>query len=145
MQPLTFEAFNLLSFLLLNARAHQSEHRCDENNQSGWLLGKFTWKRQGSIYTRLSFFFICQERFKVNGRSNWKGSLQIENIPPQTWKWWHFYPLCGINSTLPPLTQMALCNFVSIQPQNRRKKLIIKKKNMKSGIWRRRCERRHHG
>lgn len=47
MFPLTFEVSNHQSFLFLDTRPHQSEHRRDVDNQSAWLLGEFTWKRQG--------------------------------------------------------------------------------------------------
>lgn len=67
-----------------------SEHRATSVRTQMWWEGSVRLaargvylESQGSIQTCLSSLFICQELFKVNGCSNWKGSLQIENIPPQ--------------------------------------------------------------
>lgn len=85
------------------------------------VWGIYLGKAGAPLIPPLSFLFICQERFKVNGCSKWKGSLQIENIPHNLKSNGIFIP-CEELAALYPLVQMVACNFYSIWPQDGREK-----------------------
>lgn len=120
MFPLTFEVSNHESFPFF-------EHKATSVRTPMWwgqsvslaAWGIYLEKAGAPLIPLLSFLFICQERFKVNGCSKWKGSLQIENIPHNLKSDGIFIP-CVELAALYPLVQMVVCNFYSIWPQNGR-------------------------